>query len=263
MKREFRLSGVAAFLRVDRVEFLSSDEDVVELTLEPLNTEREGVEGEETFETAFLIPMLLLLLLSTEEVPTPFREATDEDCLTYDFFIESPLMPSDPGDVFGIRPVALNTGTDFLDSEIFARRAVGFATFATAGGCEALISGKDRRTGAAAEAVEADPLVAVEPAPFCRLVAVDEEAGPFSGKPPVLFLLGTEETELELDAAALELESAMLFGSNLFRVEPPPGTESFDIAAELGFVVFDAFFAVSEKRTSDWRSETEDVWACS
>lgn len=66
MNRESLLSRVADFLRPDKLELLSSEDDN-DPPLKPLVIEGERADGDETFETVFLV-VLLPVLSSDEEL---------------------------------------------------------------------------------------------------------------------------------------------------------------------------------------------------
>lgn len=225
MKRESRLSGVPALLRLDKLELLSRDIDR-EPVLRPLELEGVRADGEESLEIVFLL-MLLPVLSSDEEVSLleEEEEETDNAGLTEDFLTVSDLLTPDPIDVLKL----LSIETDFLTSETLLVRIVGFAE-----GKELLLScGRDCFTGSATEFVFPPEPVVV----FWSFVA---ETDCFSGAPPVLFLLviGTELVLREdvVVVVTFEIESEGFFGLLLF------GAKRFEVAEMVGFVVLETFF---------------------
>lgn len=142
---ESRLSGVVGFLRPDKLELRSRDEDNAP-ALSPPENDGDRADGEETFETVFLVE--LLLLLSGDKVVTFFEdEETDNVGLIEDFLTVSDLFIEDPVDVVRFR-FADDTGTDFLVSE---RLALDVGFVATEGNELLLSSGADRLTGSTTE----------------------------------------------------------------------------------------------------------------
>lgn len=236
MNLESRLSGVAAFLRADKLELLSTDDDK-EPALNPLETEGDRADGEEIIETVFLIPLLPLLPNIVEETLLEEEEEVADDAgLTKGFLTISRLPTSDAVDVFRLRPTG-DTGTDFLVSETLALVEV----LVTGEGTELLLaSGRDRLTVSEPEVAVFFP--ATEPALLCRL----------SGKPPVLFRLAAG-TPFELFNDALtvgfitdEVESKPALDSNLF-LTGTVAAETFKADATLGFTAFETFFPLSDE----------------
>lgn len=205
MNLESRLSGVATFLRPDKLELLSRDDDK-DRALNPLETEGDRADEEETFEAVFLIPLLPLLPNEVEvTILEEEEEEADDAGFIEDFLAVSCLATSDPVDVFRLRPTG-DTGTDFLVSDTLAR----VEALVIGEGNELLTSGRDRLTGVEPKGVVFFP--ATEPILLCR----------FSGKPPVLFRLAAGTTfELFSDALTVgfitfEAESRPALESNLF-----------------------------------------------
>lgn len=230
MKRESLFSEVAAFFRPDRLEPLSRDDDK-DSALKPLDTVGDRVEGEETLEIVFLL-LLLAVLSSDEEVIFFEEEEADNAGFTVGFLTVFCILVSDAVDVLKLRPT-LETGTDFLVSERFAR-VVGFV--ATEGSELLLISGRDRPTDSVAKVV-LDFLPAIAQKLFCCLAL---EADDFSGKPPVLFLLVTA-TEFDVrneedivDLAKPAVNSDPFLVSLLFLVKLA-GIDTFDSAVSIDF----------------------------
>lgn len=255
MNLESRLSGVDIFLRPDKPELLSRDEDN-DPALNPLDTEGEradpalnppetvGVraDGEETFETVFLIP--LPTLLSNEEEVTLLEEEEEEEVDNAGFkeglLTFSSLVTSDPVEVLKLRSNG-NAVVDFLVSGALTL----FEGLVTTEGNELLLSsGRERLAGSV---VFFSAMVA---ALFCLLVA-DTTDG-FSDTPPVLFRLvtGTEFTVRDapatVDFLTLELESTALLGSTFFLIVPLDA-DTFDVPAAPGFTIFVNFFPPSNE----------------
>lgn len=249
MNLESRLSGVATFLRPDKLELLSRDEDK-DPALNPLETEGERADpalnppeiegeredGEDTFETVFLIPLPPLLSKEEEATLLEEEEEVDNAGLTEGLLAVSCFVTSDPVDVLKLRSTG-NTVVDFLVSGALTL----FEGLVTTEGNELLLSsGRDRL----ASSVVFFPATVV--ALFCRLVA--ETTDGFSGTSPVLFRLitGTEFTVRDapatVDFFTFELESKALLGSTLFLIEPL-ATDTFDVTAAPGFTVFITFFS--------------------
>lgn len=264
MNLESRLSGVATFLRPDKLELLSREEER-DPGRNRLETEGVRSDGEETFETAFLIPLPPLVsneedvaLLKEEEDD---EEETDNDGLTEALLTVSCLVTSEPVDVLKLRSPG-NTVVDFLVSEALTL----FEGLATAEDNELLLSSGSDRLAGSEVFLPAVVVVVLVVALFSRLVA--ETADGFSGStPPVLFRL-TTEIEFEIrDAPAtvdffpleLELEPTKgLLGSTLFLTEPVDA-DTFDITAVPGFTVFIAFFPPSTELADACFSGTRGV----
>lgn len=250
MNRESRLSGVAPFLLPEKLELLSIDDDR-EPTFDPLVNAGDRADGEESLELTLLI--VLLPLLSNDEV-TFFEEEEIEDAdLTEDLLVVSCFVTSDSVDVLKLR-VTGETGPDFLVSET---PALGEVFVATEGNELLLISGRERLNGSEANVVVF--LVATEPTLPGRLVT---ETDGFSGKPPVLFLLIGTEFELRaepdpvtVDLTTPELESELIFGSTFFRIDPVSPT-TFEAAPTLGFTVRETLFALSDEFTDVFFSDS-------
>lgn len=90
IRRESRLSAVDPFLRLDKVDPLSTDD---ERDLELLVSEGERADGERSFELDFLKVLPLLLLLSIDEEET--LVVPDIDSLSDGFLAKLCLLPSD------------------------------------------------------------------------------------------------------------------------------------------------------------------------
>lgn len=186
MNLESLLSGVATFLRPDKLELLSRDDDK-DPDLNPLETEGDRADGEETFVTVLLIPLLPLLSNDVEVILREEEEETNDDGLAEDFLTVSCLVSSDLVDVFKLRATG-DTGTDFLASETL----VLVEALALTEGNELLLSsGRDRLAGSEPEELSVF-FLATETALLCL----------FSGNPPVLFRLAAG-TVLELFNDAL------------------------------------------------------------
>jgi len=237
MNLESRLSGVPVFLRPDKLELLSRDDDK-DPALNPLETEGDRADGEESFETVFLIPLLPLLSNDVEVILLEKEEETDDAGLTEDFLTLSCLVMSDPVDVFKLLPTG-ETGTDFL---LASETLVRVEALATTGGNELLLcSGRDRLTGSEPEGL-AVFFPATEPALICLL----------SGNPPVLFRLATGTAfklfndALTVGFITVELDSWPVLESNLFLAETV-AAETFEDAGTLGFADFATLFVLSDE----------------
>lgn len=248
IKRESRLSGVPTFLRPDKLELRSIDVDK-DPVLDPLETEGDRDDGEETFATDFLSEELLPVL-SRDVEGTLFIDDTDVgDGLVELLFEESCLLASEDDEVL----VALatgDTGTEFLTSEMPDLVAV----LVLAGGNELLrISGRDLLTGSKAEEPDLLPatVLTLESCPFVS------EVGCFSCNPPVLFLLITGiEPELrealltvdfvKVDLVPVKLQDKPLLTSAFFFTIPVEALP-FGIIEPFGFTPFGTFLTLSEE----------------
>lgn len=234
MKRESRLSGVPTFRRPEKLELLFTDGDN-KLPFDPLETEGDLADGDETFGTAFLV--VLLAVPSNGEEATLFEEETDGDDIAKSFFPESCLFASDEDSVLEIRAIG-GEGTDFLVFKI-ADRVNDLVP--TEGNELLLTSGRDRLSNS--EAGGLIFLLATGLTLVCLLVI---ELSCCSGKPPVLFLLNTGTEELAFGAVDLTrvlLKSELLFTSIVLPVGPV-GPETFGVTVAFGFTVFDILFTL-------------------
>lgn len=241
MNFESLLSGVvAAFLRPDKLELRSKDDDR-DADLNPPETLGDRGDGEESFETVFLIVLPPVLsnevegnLLEEEEEE---GEETDNDGLTDDLLADACLVTSESVDLLKLRSNG-DAGVDFLVSETLDL----FEGLVATEGKELLLSsGRDRRT------VSAVFFPATADTLFCF---AEEATVDFSANPPVLFRL-THGAELELcddpvrvDFLTLELESKLPFGSTFFLTELV-AAEAFEAAP--GFATLTTFFSVSDE----------------
>lgn len=246
MNRESRLSGVPILLRPDKLELLSRDVDK-DPVLNPLETEGELADGEETCETVFLLTRLPAL--SNDVEGSLFEEEETDNVGLIEGFLElSDLLILDPVDDLKLLSLS-DTGSIFLASETLER----VSDFVEAEGKELLLSsGRDSLTGSDAEVA----FLPVTLATLFRFFIVDD----FSTTPPVLFLLapGTEfklgDEAGKLVLVTFELECKLLFGSVFFLIEPV-GAKRLEVAAIVGLVVFVTFFLVSTEVTEDSSTE--------
>lgn len=246
MNRESLLSGVPALLRPDKLEFRSRDDDRDPFR-SPLETEGDLNDGEETFEIVFLLTMLPPLSNDMED--TLLEEGVTDNTGLVEAFLRLSILASDPVDLLKLRPTG-DTGTDFLVSETLARVLVGLVT--NEGNELLLMSGSDRLTGCDSKVEVFFPTA--EPAVVVCLVV---EADDFSGNPPVLFLLvkGTEfvvfKEALTVGLVRFELRADPVLGSVFLLILELVATETFDMAATLGFPTLVTFFALSTELTGD------------
>lgn len=243
MNRESRFSGVAPFLLPERPELLSIDDDR-ELPFDLPVTTGDRADGEESLELAFF-NVMLLPLLSSDEVTLFEEEETEDVDLIKDLLTVSCLITSDSVDVLKLLLIGV-AGPDFLASETPAR---GEALVTAEGNELLLISGRESLNGSEANVVVF--LAATELTLPWRLVT---ETDGFSGKPPVLFLLIETTFELRadpdppaLDFAMPKLESEFTFDSIFFRTEPVGPKDLEAAAALLGFTVLETLFALSDE----------------
>lgn len=136
----FLPSGIAAFLRPDKLALLFIDEDK-DPDLSPLVTVGDRADEDETFETDFLTP--LLALLSNEEVVfLEDEDETDNAGLAEGFLTVSCLLTRDPDGLFRLRSNG-DPGDNFTACETLV-------DFVTTEGKELLLSsGSDRLIGSA------------------------------------------------------------------------------------------------------------------
>lgn len=182
IRRESRLSRVPPFFLLDELALLSRDVDN-EPALEPVETEGDRAAEEDNFVVNFLVETLLTVLSNDEEALLLAEESDGDDNLAEVFLTDSWLLASELTDALGVF-VRGEIGTDLLVSDVLDRVVV---LALVEGNVLFRISGRDRLIGSAAKellflAVPEPTLVALG-----RLVTV---VGCFSGKPPVLFLLG-------------------------------------------------------------------------
>lgn len=164
------------------------DEDA---DLDPLETAGDRADGEETFETVFLATLLLLALLSREVEVSLLEIKEDEEIDGVDLIVDclGPSLPvsfpsvSDGFKDFKLLP-ADEIGTDFLVSGALLR---GEFLETTEDNELLLSSGRERLVGSDAGVLTAAALLTL-------FGFLEEDAGEFSGNPPVLFLrvTGTE-----------------------------------------------------------------------
>lgn len=198
------------------MELRSRDEDNAP-ALSPPENDGDRADGEEIFETVFLVE--LLLLLSGDKVVTFFEdEETDNVGLIEDFLTVSDLFIEDPVDVVRFR-FADDTGTDFLVSE---RLALDVGFVATEGNELLLSSGADRLTGSTTERM----VVFLPEVVLILLPDLVVEVDDFSEAPPVLFRLVTE-----IDFEFRNEEDTVAFVRLELKVTPPVDSVFFIIEA--------------------------------
>lgn len=244
MNFESLLSGVIVFLRPDKLAPLSTDDDKEEI-LTPQDKEGDWVDGEETLETTFPVPLLLTLSREVEAILLEEDDKTGTAGLTAAFLIVSCFVPSDPVGVLTLRPPG-ESATAFLISETFDLVAAGLEV--PAGKEALLISGRERRV-VSEEAGLLTFLPPAEPTLFCA-------GDVFWEKLPVLFLL-VAAAELEVladpvagDLLTLETEAESLFRSILFLLDNV-GLANRAVSIARGFLVFVTDLGVSGGVTSE------------
>lgn len=246
IRRESRLSRVPPFFLLDELVLLSSDVDN-EPALDPVETEGDRAAEEDNFVVNFLVETLLTVLSNDEEALLLAEESDGDDNLAEVFLTDSWLLASELTDALGVF-VRGEIGTDLLVSDVLDRVVV---LALLEGNVLFRISGRDRLIGSAAK--ELLFLAVPEPTlvPLGRLVTV---VGCFSGKPPVLFLLGPggvpeiREVLLKVDfvrvdLTPLELESVpSVIPVFLFAV--PTFVAPFWVV-ELGLTLLEDVFTLS------------------
>lgn len=160
-------------------------------------------------------------------------------------FLAPSLLVSFPGVSDGFEDFKLlsadEIGIDFLVSGMLVR---GECLETTEDNELLLSSGRDRLVGSDAGVLVAATVLTL----FCFF---EEDAGDFSGNPPVLFLLvtgielDTRVDPLAVDLATLELESKAVLDSMLLLTEL-----AFGASAAEGFTAFILLFALPDEMTA-------------
>lgn len=238
MNRESRLSGVPALLLADKLELVSKDVDNDPLR-NPLETEGERVEGEETFDTVFLVTLLALLSSDVDETLFAEEEDREEEAdnvgLTEGLRYAPEILTSDAVEVLILFSEG-DMGTDFLIPETLDP-LVGFVD--TEGKELLLSSGRDFLTGSTTAVLFF--LAPTTEAPFGPCFSEDT--------PPVLFRLMEVEVRKEevlavvVGFVAFELDTGVSLDSALFLAEPL-GANSVEVGEIIGLVSFFATFLV-------------------
>ncbi|PIA25288.1 hypothetical protein AQUCO_12000026v1 [Aquilegia coerulea] len=207
MKRESQLSGVVPFLRLDKVEPLSTD-DERDPYFEPLLSEGERADGEESFKLVFL--SVLMLLLSMEEDESPFNVEPDNDSLSDGFL--TCLLTSDPDNVHEALVTGQTRDCFFVDESLTL--------------IDVLVpnAGREARLGSTEELLtesETEGLVFLPTIEAALSQLLGSEPDCFPTNPPVLFFsllvlhLSLEKTFVHLVSPNLKLVFKPLVPSTL------------------------------------------------